>query len=140
MYPSDEKYLYTLADVMKREGPEILVYDEEFAGLLEQPGRGDGVLGARPQLVHREAEHVRGTRLVHPLHVQLLHRGLVDQQDRQLRIRMHVQVVEGVDCQALQRRLVDGDHRLVVDLDAHSVSPCRRAPERSAWRSASYFV
>ena len=31
-----------LADVMKREGPELLVYDEEFAGLLEGVGEKVG--------------------------------------------------------------------------------------------------
>ena len=65
------------------------------------------VFGARAQLVHREAQHVGRAGLVHPLHVQLLHGGLVDQHDRELGVGVHVQVVERVDREAQQRRLVD---------------------------------
>ena len=60
-----------------------------------RPGSGC-VFGARAQLVHRKAEHVGRAGLVHPLHVQLLHRGLVDEHDREFRIRVHVHRVERV--------------------------------------------
>src|SRR4051794_28408383 len=52
--------------------------------VAEQTGRRDLIVAARAQLVHREAEDIGRAGLVHPLHVQLFHSGLVDQQDRQL--------------------------------------------------------
>ena len=61
--------------------------------------------------------------------MQLLHGGLVDEDDRELGIRMHVQLVERVDREALDRGLVDRD-RLVVDLDRHVSGPV--SPRRSA--------
>src|SRR5690554_1144417 len=103
--------------------------------VAQKVGRADRVFRARAQLVHREAEHVRRTRLVHPLDVKLCHRGLVDQQDREFGVRVHVQLVQGIDCQPLQHGLVDRDHRFVVDLDAHCFLPCFLACS-----SASYLV
>ena len=50
--------------------------------VAEQTRGGRRVFGAGPQLVHREAQHVGGAGLVHPLHVQLLHGALVDEHDR----------------------------------------------------------
>ena len=95
--------------------------------VAEQPSGRRGVVGAGAQLVHREAEHVGRARLVHPLHVQLLHRGLVDEEDRDVRIRMHVQQVEPEGHEPLHDGLVDGHARLVVHLDAHR---CRPSPGR----------
>ena len=72
--------------------------------VAEQPGRGRLVLGAGTQLVHREAQHVGGAGLVHPLHVQLLHGALVDEHDRELGVGVHVHRVERVDGEALDAR------------------------------------
>jgi hypothetical protein len=55
--------------------------------------RGTGL--RRPQLVHRERQHVGRTRLPHPPLVQFGHRGLVDQQ--------HGQLGERVDTHPVQR-------------------------------------
>ena len=63
--------------------------------VAEQPGGRRLVLGAGAQLVHREAQHVGGAGLVHPLHVQLLHRALVDEHDRELGVGVHVQSRRG---------------------------------------------
>ena len=69
------------------------------------------VLGARAQLVHREAQHVGRTGLVHPLHVQRLHRALVDEQDRDIRVGADVQLGEVVLHETQEHGLVDGDAR-----------------------------
>ena len=53
--------------------------------------------------------------------MQLLHRALVDEHDRELGVGVHVHHVERVHGEPLDRRLVDLDGRLVVDLDAHDV-------------------
>lgn len=77
--------------------------------VAEQAGSGRPVLGPRAQLVHREAEDVSGTRLVHPLHVKSLHGALVDEDDRHLGVRADVQLREVVVGQPLQHGLVDVD-------------------------------
>jgi hypothetical protein len=48
----------------------------------------------RPQLVHRERQHVGRARLPHPAFVQLSHGGLVHQQDGQLGERMDAHPVQ----------------------------------------------
>ena len=100
--------------------------------VAEQPGGRGLVLGARAQLVHREAQHVGRARLVHPLHVQLLHRALVDEHDRELGVGVHVHRVERVHREPLQGGLVDLDGRLVVDLDAHALPTLPAAGGRAA--------
>ena len=59
------------------------------------------------QLVHREGEHVGGARLVHPLHVQVGHDVGVDEDDRQLGLRVHAHGVEHVAAERGELRLVD---------------------------------
>src|SRR5690606_28026994 len=68
---------------------------------------------------HREGQHVGGSRLVHPLDVQVRHDGGVDEDDRQLRLRVHPQRVEHEAAEGGELRLVDLEPGLVVDLDAH---------------------
>ena len=65
-----------------------------------RPGVGF-VVAPGAQLVHRKAQNVGGAGLVHPLHVQLLDRGLVNEHDRELGVAVHVEVVEGVQGQPL---------------------------------------
>jgi hypothetical protein len=115
--------------------------------VAEQARGRDGVVAAGTQLVHGEAQHVGGAGLVHPLHVQLLHRCLVDEHDRELGVLVHVQLVERVADEALQGGLVDGDGGLVVDLDRHQRLQLRWGLRPWLWRSysrtwfsASYFV
>ena len=63
--------------------------------VAEQPRLGLLVVAARrTQLVHREGQHVGRARLVHPLDVQLLHRVGVDEQHRQLGLRVDAHPVE----------------------------------------------
>jgi hypothetical protein len=66
--------------------------------VAEQAGIGAGIrTGARlrwPQFVHREREHVGGTRLPHPSLMQLGHRRLVHQQHGELGQRVDAKLVE----------------------------------------------
>jgi hypothetical protein len=74
---------------------------------------------SRPKLVHWKAENVGWAGLVHPLHVKLLHCCLVDENDRELGIRVHVQLIESEGHKSLKRGLIDRDPRLIIDLDTH---------------------
>ena len=83
-------------DAVRREQQQLLLGG--VAGLGGLPGRdaraehdvaehallGLLALAAGAQLVHREAHHVGGPGQVHPLHVQHLHRGLVDEPQAQV--------------------------------------------------------
>lgn len=108
------------------------VAQESRGGLL--------VLSAGAQLVHREAQHVGRTRLIHPLHMQLLHCALVHQHDREFGVGVHMEGVERIAGEAQQRGIVDGDARFIVDLDAHGEessfgSKGGWAQPRGGWRS-----
>jgi hypothetical protein len=64
----------------------------------------------RPELVHREREHIGRARLAHPAFVQLGHRAFVDEQHRQFG--------ERVDTQLIQREPGDRGESGFIDLDA----------------------
>ena len=76
----------------------------------------------RPELVHREREHIGRAFLAHPPDVQLGHGRLVDEQHGQLGQRVHPHLVENVPGQPGESCLVDLDSRLVGYLDAHAGS------------------
>src|SRR5215813_704844 len=76
----------------------------------------------RPELIHRESEHVRWPFLALPPDVQLGHGRLVDQQQRQLGERVHAHLVEYVPGEPGQRGFVDVHARFIGDLDAHAGS------------------
>src|SRR5699024_10657876 len=67
--------------------------------------------------------HVGGAGQVQPLHVQLLHRLLVDEQDRHLGGRMQVHRLEDEAREFDELLLVDDRGGLVADLDRHAWSP-----------------
>ncbi len=90
-----------LALLLGHLGAEHDVTEEPLRGLLV-------VLGRRTQLVHREGHDIRRARQVHPLDVQLLHRGAVHHDHRELG--------EGVDPHARERVAGDVEDRLLVDL------------------------
>jgi len=48
----------------------------------------------RPELIHREGQHVGRSRLTHPPLVQFCHGALVDEQHRELGQRVNPQLVE----------------------------------------------
>jgi hypothetical protein len=64
----------------------------------------------RPELIHREREHVGGAGLAHPAFVQLGHRAFVDEQ--------HGQFGQRVDAQLIQREPGDRGESGLVNLDA----------------------
>ena len=91
--------------------------------------RASVALAAGAQLVHREAQHVGGPGLVHPLHVQRLHRGLVDERDRTARPRgARASGVEHVArARATSSSSSSRDSVSLSDLDAHRRGPVRAA-------------
>ena len=79
-YPSDEKYLYTLADVMKREYQAIVQ-----AGFILQLDCPDLALGRHTQFAHLSLEQFRD---VARMHVEVLNHAVADiPADR---MRMHI--------------------------------------------------
>jgi hypothetical protein len=90
--------------------------------VTEQAGVGGFLSGSRlrrPQLVHRERQHVGRTRLAHPALVQLGHGGLVHQQYGQLSERVDAHPVQREPGHRGDPGLVDLDAGLVGDIDAH---------------------
>src|SRR5690625_2191141 len=87
---------------------------------------------AGAQLVHREGQDVGGARLVHPLLVELAHDVGRDEEDRQLGLRVDVELFEDVAGQRRELLLGDLVPGLVGDLDAHDRPPRRCAARRSA--------
>ena len=79
-YPSDEKYLYTLADVMKREYQSIVQ-----AGLILQVDCPDLALGRHTQFAHLSLEQFRD---VARMHVEVLNHAVADIPPD--RMRMHI--------------------------------------------------
>ena len=79
-YPSDEKYLYTLADVMKREYQAIVQ-----AGFLLQIDCPDLALGRHTQFAHLSLAAFRD---VARMHVDVLNHAVAD--IRPDRMRMHI--------------------------------------------------
>ena len=88
--------------------------------VAQQAGLGLPVVVARPQLVHRERQHVGRPRLVHPLLVQRAHRIGVDDEHRQLGLRGGSAARRDVSRDVTDRRLVDRLAGLIRDLDAHA--------------------
>ena len=78
---------------------------------------------ARPQLVHREGEHVGRTLLLHPLLVELGDGRLVDGLDAQLGLRVHPHHVDHEPAQPGQLAHVEVVTGLVEHLDAQSATP-----------------
>jgi len=79
-YPSDEKYLYTLADVMKREYQAIVQ-----AGFILQLDCPDLALGRHTQFAHLSLQQFRD---VAAMHVEVLNHAVADiPADR---MRMHI--------------------------------------------------
>src|SRR5699024_10788646 len=99
--------------------------------VAEQALRGRLLRGARDELVHREAHHVGGAGQVEPLHVELLHRRLVDEQDRHLGGRVQVHRLEDEAGELDELALVDDRGGLVADLDGHE-----RFPSFGRWRGS----
>src|SRR5699024_2299130 len=93
--------------------------------------RGRLLRGARDELVHREAHHVGGAGQVEPLHVELLHRRLVDEQDRHLGGRVQVHRLEDEAGELDELALVDDRGGLVADLARHG-----RSPSCGRWRGS----
>jgi 5-methyltetrahydropteroyltriglutamate--homocysteine methyltransferase len=79
-YPSDEKYLYTLADVMKREYQAIVQ-----AGFILQLDCPDLALGRHTQFAHLTLEEFRK---VCEMHVEVLNYAVADIPPD--RMRMHI--------------------------------------------------
>jgi 5-methyltetrahydropteroyltriglutamate--homocysteine methyltransferase len=79
-YPSDEKYLYTLADVMKREYQAIV-----RAGFILQLDCPDLALGRHTQFAHLALEEFRK---VCEMHVEVLNYAVADIAPD--RMRMHI--------------------------------------------------
>src|SRR5262249_43179817 len=79
-YPSDEEYLYTLADMMKREYQAIVK-----AGFLLQLDCPDLALGRHTQFAHLSLEEFRK---VCPMHVEILNYAVADVAPE--RMRMHI--------------------------------------------------
>jgi 5-methyltetrahydropteroyltriglutamate--homocysteine methyltransferase len=79
-YPSDEAYLYTLADVMKREYQAIVQ-----AGFLLQLDCPDLALGRHTQFAHLTLEEFRR---VAAMHVEVLNHAVADLPPD--RMRMHI--------------------------------------------------
>jgi 5-methyltetrahydropteroyltriglutamate--homocysteine methyltransferase len=79
-YPSDEKYLYTLADVMKREYQAIVQ-----AGFILQIDCPDLALGRHTQFAHLSLEQFRD---VARMHVEVLNHAVADIPPD--RMRMHI--------------------------------------------------
>ena len=79
-YPSDEKYLYTLADVMKREYQAIVQ-----AGFILQIDCPDLALGRHTQFAHLSLEQFRD---VAKMHVDVLNHAVADIPPD--RMRMHI--------------------------------------------------
>jgi 5-methyltetrahydropteroyltriglutamate--homocysteine methyltransferase len=79
-YPSDEKYLYTLADVMKREYRAIVQ-----AGFLLQIDCPDLALGRHTQFAHLSLEQFRD---VAKMHIDVLNHAVADIPPD--RMRMHI--------------------------------------------------
>jgi 5-methyltetrahydropteroyltriglutamate--homocysteine methyltransferase len=79
-YPSDEKYLYTLADVMKREYQAIV-----RAGFILQLDCPDLALGRHTQFAHLALEEFRK---VCEMHVEVLNDAVADIAPD--RMRMHI--------------------------------------------------
>ena len=79
-YPSDEKYLYTLADVMKREYQAIVQ-----AGFVLQVDCPDLALGRHTQFAHLSLEQFRD---VAKMHIDVLNHAVADIPPD--RMRMHI--------------------------------------------------
>ena len=79
-YPSDEQYLYTLADVMKREYQAIVQ-----AGFILQVDCPDLALGRHTQFAHLSLEEFRR---VCEMHVEVLNHAVADIAPD--RMRMHI--------------------------------------------------
>jgi len=79
-YPSDEKYLYTLADVMKREYQAIV-----GAGIILQVDCPDLALGRHTQFAHLSLAEFRD---VAKMHVDVLNHAVADIPPD--RMRMHI--------------------------------------------------
>jgi len=79
-YPSDEKYLYTLADVMKREYQAIVQ-----AGFVLQVDCPDLALGRHTQFAHLSLEQFRD---VAKMHIDVLDHAVADIPPD--RMRMHI--------------------------------------------------
>ena len=79
-YPSDEKYLYTLADVMKREYQAIVQ-----AGFVLQVDCPDLALGRHTQFAHLSLEQIRD---VAKMHIDVLNHAVADIPPD--RMRMHI--------------------------------------------------
>jgi 5-methyltetrahydropteroyltriglutamate--homocysteine methyltransferase len=79
-YPSDEKYLYTLADVMKREYQAIVQ-----AGFVLQVDCPDLALGRHTQFAHLSLEQFRD---VARMHIDVLNHAVADIPPD--RMRMHI--------------------------------------------------
>src|SRR6478609_8107051 len=92
---------------------------------------------ARPQLVHREGEHVGRAVLVHPALVQLGDGVLVDRSHAQLGQRMHAHAVHHEPSQALGAELVDLDPGLVLHLDGHDRRSRSSRFSRDCWRASN---
>ena len=73
----------------------------------------------RPELVHRERQHIRRARLPHPALVQLGHRLLVDNEHGKLRQRVDPQLIQRVPGHRGEPGLVDLHAGLIRDIDAH---------------------
>jgi hypothetical protein len=91
--------------------------------VAEQAGVGGRLLAPaglrRPELVHRERQHVRRARLPHPALVQLGHRLLIDNEHGQLRQRVDPQLIQRVPGHRGEPGLVDLHAGLIRDIDAH---------------------
>jgi 5-methyltetrahydropteroyltriglutamate--homocysteine methyltransferase len=79
-YPSDEKYLYTLADVMKREYQAVVQ-----AGFVLQVDCPDLALGRHTQFAHLSLEQFRD---VAKMHIDVLNHAVADIPPD--RMRMHI--------------------------------------------------
>ena len=79
-YPSDEKYLYTLADVMRREYQAIVQ-----AGFILQLDCPDLALGRHTQFAHLSLQQFRD---VAAMHVEVLNHAVADIPAN--RMRMHI--------------------------------------------------
>jgi hypothetical protein len=91
--------------------------------VAEQAGVGGRLLAPaglrRPELVHRERQHVRRARLPHPPLVQLGHRLLIDNEHGQLRQRVDPQLIQRVPGHRGEPGLVNLHAGLIRDIDAH---------------------
>jgi hypothetical protein len=87
--------------------------------VAEQTDRRLLAVGRWTQLIHREAQHVGGTRLPKILLVVGAHGGFVDEQDRKFGQRMDSELVEGERGESDEGCIVNLDTGLVADVDAH---------------------